>query len=232
MGFKFWHRGKVWFWVTVMAIVLTSCSLRSAAARVPQLIFASPSDPTTFNVPLNDSLFSRFVYQYLYEGLVGTNGVTQELQPALAESWKISDDNLRLEFTLREGLKWSDGAPLTTDDVMFSFQEVYLNPKIATDIKDILRVGESGAFPTIRQLDSRRVEFVVPEPFAPFLRRSSKTTKAISNSSPPGAPTPTRAKSLPMVPTSWRATPPGNASSSGATPTTGAKIPPASPSPM
>jgi peptide/nickel transport system substrate-binding protein len=173
LSFKFLGR-RVSRWLIVgavgMAIALTGCSLRSAVARVPQLVFASPSDPTTFNYPLNDSLFSRFVYQYLFEGLVGTNGVTQEIQPALAESWKISDDKLRLEFTLREGLKWSDGAPLTADDVMFSFQEVYLNPKIATDTKDILRVGEKGDLPTIRQLDDRRIEFGVSEPFAPFLR--------------------------------------------------------------
>jgi peptide/nickel transport system substrate-binding protein len=173
MGFKFLRR-KVSGWLIVavvgMAIALTSCSLRSAAARMPQLVFASPSDPSTFNVPLNDSLFSRFVYGYLYDGLIGENGLTRAIEPLLAESWKISEDKLRVEFTLREGLKWSDGEPLTVDDVMFTFQEVYLNPKIPTSIKDTLKVGDSGAFPTIRKVDSRRVEFTVPEPFAPFLR--------------------------------------------------------------
>jgi peptide/nickel transport system substrate-binding protein len=166
--------GRAWVGVIAlgMAIALTGCnfSLRTNAARVPQLVFASPSDPSTFNPPLNDSLFSRFVYGYLYEGLISEDGITREVVPALAESWKISDYKLRVEFTLREGLKWSDGQPLTTDDIMFSFQEVYLNPKIPTGIKDILRVGESGAFPSVRKIDSRRVEFVVPEPFAPFLR--------------------------------------------------------------
>jgi peptide/nickel transport system substrate-binding protein len=172
MGFK----GRLSKWIMVivvgMAIALTGCnlSIRTAAARVPQLVFASPSDPSTFNVPLNDSLFSRFVYGYLYEGLIGENGLSREIEPALAESWKVSPDKLRVEFTLRKGLKWSDGQPLTADDVMFTFQEVYLNPKIPTGIKDILRVGDSGAFPTIRKIDSQRVEFVVPEPFAPFLR--------------------------------------------------------------
>ncbi|MCU0568876.1 MAG: ABC transporter substrate-binding protein [Oculatellaceae cyanobacterium Prado106] len=149
---------------------LSGCSLRTAAARVPQMVFATPSDPSTFNYALNDSLFSLFVFGYLYEGLIGENGLTRELEPRLAESWKVSDDKLKVEFTLREGLRWSDGQPLTADDIVFTFKEIYLNPKITTGVKDILRVGESGAFPSIRQIDDRRVEFTVPEPFAPFIR--------------------------------------------------------------
>lgn len=154
----------------LFSVSLTGCNIRTTAARVPQLVFASPSDPSTFNPPLNDSKFSLFVYNYIFEGLVSENALTQALEPALAESWKISDDNLKVEFTLREGLKWSDGQPLTTDDVMFTFQEVYLNPKITNGYKDVLRVGDNGAFPTLRQIDSRRLEFTVPEPFAPFVR--------------------------------------------------------------
>jgi len=169
-------KGKLSRWLIVMvvglAIALTGCnlSIRTAAARVSQLVFASPSDPSTFNYPLNDSLFSLFVYGYLYEGLLRENGLTRELEPALAESWKISDDKLKIDFTLQDGLKWSDGQPLTADDVMFSFQEVYLNPQIPTAVRDILQVGDNGALPTLRQVDQRHIEFNVPEPFAPFLR--------------------------------------------------------------
>jgi peptide/nickel transport system substrate-binding protein len=37
-------------------------------------------------------------------------------------------------------------------------------------VKDVIKVGDQGAFPSIRKLDDRRIEFSVPEPFAPFLR--------------------------------------------------------------
>jgi len=60
------------------------------------------------------------------------------------------------------GLKWSDGEPLTVDDVVFTYNDIYLNEKIPTDIKDILRIGKSRALPKIRKLDNRRVEFTVP----------------------------------------------------------------------
>ncbi|HBE18554.1 MAG TPA: peptide ABC transporter substrate-binding protein [Cyanobacteria bacterium UBA11149] len=150
---------------------LTSCNSKqdtTKAAQVSQLVFVNPSNPTTFNYPLNDSAFS--VFGFLYDGLISENGLTAELEPALAESWQISEDKKRITFTLREGLKWSDGEPLTADDVVFSYNEIYLNEKVPTGIRDILRIGTSGIFPSVKKLDLRQVEFSVPEPFAPFLR--------------------------------------------------------------
>lgn len=154
-------------------LLLAGCSpnqFQSDTEQLSQLIFASPSNPTTFNAPLNDSLYSRAVLSYINEGLVGINGMTAELEPALAESWEVSDDDLKIVFTLKEDLKWSDGEPLTVDDVVFSYNDIYLNEKIPTGLRDILRIGSNGAFPSVRKLDERRVEFTVPEPFAPFLR--------------------------------------------------------------
>ena len=106
----------------------------------------------------------------MYEGLITENGLTGAVEPALAESWKISDDKKRIEFTLRPGLKWSDGQPLTVEDVLFTYQDIFLNPGIPTDIQDVLRIGKNRLFPSIRKVDDRRVEFITPEPFAPFLR--------------------------------------------------------------
>lgn len=154
--------------VLTAVIFLSGCRALTtdAATAEPQLVFVSPSDPSTFNAPLNQSAFN--VFGFINEGMVNQNGVTGELEPALAESWEFSEDKLKITFTLRPDLRWSDGAPLTADDVVFSYNDVYLNPDVPTGIKDILRVGEG--FPTVRKLDRRRVEFTVPEPFAPFLR--------------------------------------------------------------
>ncbi|NJR62539.1 MAG: ABC transporter substrate-binding protein [Cyanobacteria bacterium CRU_2_1] len=156
----------------LVAIGLGGCSrnqLKTSAAQVPQIVLASPNDPSTFNSPLNDSLFSNIVFGLTQSGMLSINGETAELEPRLAESWEISPDSKRIVFTLREGLKWSDGEPLTADDVVFSFRDVYLNEKIPTGVRDILRIGDTGQFPSVRKVDDRRVEFTVPEPFAPFL---------------------------------------------------------------
>ncbi len=155
----------------IMILGIGGCSLKrfaTQAAQVPQLILASPSDPATFNAPLNTSAYN--VFGYINASLIDQNGLSAELEPALAQSWEISEDKLKITFTLREGLKWSDGEPLTADDVVFTFNDIYLNEKVPTGTRDILRIGDTGKFPTVRKLGPLQVEFTVPEPFAPFLR--------------------------------------------------------------
>jgi peptide/nickel transport system substrate-binding protein len=167
-----WLYGVLAFAFSIVSSTsLTSCSLtafETEAAQVPQLVYSVLSDPKTFNPALSQE--SPNIFGLTFEGLVTQNGLTGEVEPALAESWDISDDNLRITYTLRDGLQWADGEPLTADDVIFSYNEVYLNEDIPSNSRDSLRVGDSGAFPTVSKLDDRRVEFAVPEPFAPLLR--------------------------------------------------------------
>ena len=161
--------------VGVLAVALTGCNptrFRTESAQVSQLVFASPSNPSTFNPPLNTSFFSTTVFGLINRGLAETNGVTGEIEPELAESWEISEDGLQIIYTLRDGLKWSDGQPLTADDVVFTFQDIYLNEAIPTSLRDILRIGATGAYPSVKKLDRRRIEFTAPAPFAPFLTYS------------------------------------------------------------
>lgn len=157
--------------ILVLSLPLAGCSLKAfetEAAQVPQLVDSNLSDPKTFNPALSQE--SPNIFPLTFDGLVEANGLTGEVEPALAESWEVSDDNLRITYTLRPNLKWADGEPLTADDVIFSYNDVYLNEEIPTNSRDGLRVGESGALPTVRKLNDRQVEFTVPEPFAPFLR--------------------------------------------------------------
>lgn len=160
----------------LLFLLLNGCRIISNHVKIPksQLIFTTLSNPTTFNPPLNTSAFN--VFGFLYDGLINQNGLTAELEPGLAESWEISENKKQIIFTLREGLKWSDGHPLTADDVVFSYNEVYYNPKIPTGIKDILKIGTSGDLPQVKKLDDRRVEFTVSEPFAPLLRYAGGIT--------------------------------------------------------
>ncbi|MBK8034585.1 MAG: hypothetical protein IPK17_34800 [Chloroflexi bacterium] len=53
-----------------------------------------------------------------------------QLLPGLAESWALSDDGMEFSLTLREGLKWSDGAPFTTDDLVFMWEDIYMNAEV------------------------------------------------------------------------------------------------------
>lgn len=155
----------------IVSIALSGCNpaaFRTEAAQIPRLVVSGLSDPKTFN-PVTSNEVSD-VFGLIYDGLLSSNGETGELEPGLAEAWDVSPDQLRIVFTLRENLKWSDGEPFTVDDVVFSFNNIYFNPKIPSSAADVLRIGEKGQFPQVRKLDNRRFEVITPEPFAPIVR--------------------------------------------------------------
>ena len=156
----------------ILLVPLTACNPSTLLAnpdQPTQLVDVILSDPKTFNFVISTDQTSGMVGGMILDGLIRQNPITAEFEPALAESWEISDDNLEIVYTLRPNLKWSDGQPLTADDVVFTYNKLYLNPDIPTGMKDILKIGESGAFPQVTKLNERQIKFTVPEPFAPFL---------------------------------------------------------------
>ncbi|MDZ8184008.1 MAG: ABC transporter substrate-binding protein [Nostoc sp. ChiSLP02] len=169
------HQKRLIALVLACFLILVGChpsKFQTKAARVSQIVLVSLNEPATFNYAINDSPYS--VFSFIYKGLVDENPITAKLEPALAEAWSISPDRKRITFTLRKNLRWSDGEPLTADDVVFSYRDIYLNPKIPNIYKDFLRIANTEAFPSIKKLDELRVEFTLPEPFAPFLRYTER----------------------------------------------------------
>ncbi len=79
------------------------------------------SQPTTINVLSSTDLYATRIYEWTMEGLAFRDSDTYEWKPALATSWETSEDGLTFTFTLREGVKWHDGKPVTAEDVKFSF---------------------------------------------------------------------------------------------------------------
>ena len=154
------------------AVSLSACNpstMLREENRVPQLITSELSDPETFNpITYTTSGVAR-ILDLTYERLTFYNPVTKEILPGLAKSWDVSEDGLKIVFTLRSGLKWSDGKPLSADDVIFTFNELIFNEEIPTSTRDVLRIGQSRKLPKLRQINNLQVEFTFPEPFAPFM---------------------------------------------------------------
>jgi len=99
--------------------------------------------------------------------LVRVNRVTDELEPWLAEGWKIAADGVTYTLTLRDGIKFSDGHPLTADDVLFSFRVAY-DKAVQSVLAVSLQVN--GKPLQVSAVDARTLTIRLPEPFAPGLR--------------------------------------------------------------
>ncbi len=164
-------------WLALMALgialvwPLAGCSpnlFTRSAVPTDRLVFSSLGDPKTFNPVMSNE--SPNVFSYITRGLTTQNGITGEVEPELAESWDITNDGRTITFTLRPDLRWSDGEPLTAEDVVFTYNEVIFNEEIPTSSRDVLRIGTQGLLPTVTQVGDRQVQFTLPEPFAPFLR--------------------------------------------------------------
>lgn len=80
--------------------------------------------PTTLNPLSSTDAYAGQVQGYILESLLTRNIDTREWEPMLAKEWTISKDGKTFEFTLRDGVKWQDGKPLTIEDVKFSFDAI------------------------------------------------------------------------------------------------------------
>lgn len=105
---------------------LAAASMVPALADTPQkggtLVVGRVADIDTFdpyNTQDDPSIFTELT---VFERLVRLADDGRGIAPELATSWKISPDGLTADFTLRQGVKFSDGTPLSADDVVFPEQ--------------------------------------------------------------------------------------------------------------
>jgi ABC-type transport system substrate-binding protein len=109
--------------------VIAAKTLGNAKApKTGTFLFNLESSPTTLNPLSSTDAYSSRVQAYMLEGLLDRNLDTYEWEPALATAWKVSKDGTIFTFTMREGVKWHDGTPLTIEDIKFSFDAI-VHPK-------------------------------------------------------------------------------------------------------
>ena len=121
----------------------------------------------------------RLVYTVAYENLVRWDLAWEKVEPNVAESFRISDDGRRYTFTLRPGMKWSDGAPFTADDIVFAYEDVLLHKEVNPEPPPLFTVGGEPA--TVKKLDDHTVEFTFAVTNGLFLERmASDTSNALT----------------------------------------------------
>lgn len=122
------------------------------------------SEPRSFNRLVENRIPAEMYAMLTGAKLVRVNRATLEPEPALAEKWSISADNKTYTLTLREGLAWSDGAPFTSADVLFTFRVIY-DPKVASPLASLFTID--GRPIVVTAPDPRTVVLTLPTTFGP-----------------------------------------------------------------
>lgn len=125
--------------------------------------------PKTFN-PFNskDNISSQ-MSEIMYDGLLSTDPISGQPVPKLAKDFSVNGKEYTVN--LRKGIRWSDGKPITADDVVFTWNDIILAGYGNTSTRDSIIID--GKLPTVEKLDDYTVKFTTPEPFAPFIRMLS-----------------------------------------------------------
>lgn len=138
------------FWMAATALALNA-----------QLRFALHTEPKTQDPYLMADDAAEAV-RYLTEGsLIRINRATQEAEPALAVSWKISKDSTRVTFELRKGVTFPGGAPFTAEDVVESFHRL-LDPALHSPIADTFQTDKGMVKVTAQGPFTVTAEFPAP----------------------------------------------------------------------
>jgi oligopeptide transport system substrate-binding protein len=154
---------------------VAACSGRREAP--PGLLRVAISNmPDSLDPAIGQFAASALLYKQLFAPLTDYSD-DLGVGPGLAESWTAEDAGRRWIFTLREGLRWSDGHELTVDDIIWSVQRI-LNPATAGgELGDFYAVENAravltGALPPtdvgIRRIGARQLEFRLEQPLGLF----------------------------------------------------------------
>src|SRR6202158_1682733 len=98
----------------------------------------------------------------IYETLLYVNRLDGSVKPWLASSYELASDAQSITFHMRQGVTWSDGQPLTSDDVVFTLNLILKNPSI-----DLTGIG--AAVKDVSAPDANTVKVTLSKPFNPIV---------------------------------------------------------------
>jgi peptide/nickel transport system substrate-binding protein len=149
----------------------TAFSNRSSSTAIAyhggQLIGSIRSEPRSFNRLVKRDHTTELLNMLMQGSLVRINRATFDLEPWLAEKWESGADGRQYTLHLRRDVTWSDGAPFTSADVLFSVQAVF-DPKVESVLASVLTLG--GERIRIAALDTHTVVVTFARSAGPGLR--------------------------------------------------------------
>ena len=153
------------------ALLLSGVLWRGNATAPPDperaIVASLRSEPTVYNRYLDGSAAADLISLLTNATLVRVNRSTDAIEPALAERWALSPDGLTYTLSLRHDVRFSDGAPFTAADVLFTAR-VLFDTRVDSPLASTLRVD--GKPLTFAAPDDFTVTVSLPSAFAPGLR--------------------------------------------------------------
>jgi peptide/nickel transport system substrate-binding protein len=148
--------------ILALAGLLAACSTPEPASQQGGTLVATVrTEPTTYNRLASAQTADELFRLLVHDTLIRVNRQSGALEPRLATSWSATDDGRRWTLNLREGVMFSDGAPFTADDVVFTFRALY-DPVVASEIASNYLVD--GRPIAVRATGPHVVEFEFPAP--------------------------------------------------------------------
>jgi len=127
----------------------------------------------TIRLPSDSPTGDPHIYIAMNEPLIWAPGAFEYdmgIHGNVARDWEVNEDDTVFTIYLRQGLKWSDGVPVTTEDVRFSYEDVLLNEEITPVFPTWLRAGNQGAGTpmTIEIVDDYTFKIIFDQPYGSF----------------------------------------------------------------
>lgn len=139
--------------------VATAFKRAFAASRLPDYaqgdwsVEAFSTNIKTITPLISADAYAANVQSYVMESLISRNPDTLEWEGLIAKSWQVSDDGLVISFQMREDVRFSDGAPLTAEDVVFTFNfimnDVIQAPRERAYLEKIKAVTAKGQYEVV-----------------------------------------------------------------------------------
>ena len=125
------------------------------------ITYTSSEKPRTLNPIVAVDRVSLEISRAIHAGLL--EGTAESPEPAVALKFTQSPDRTAVTFVLRQGLRFSDGMSVSTEDVRFTFENLIYPSEIATPWRDAVLCTD-GALPTITVLNSLEIRFLCKTP--------------------------------------------------------------------
>ncbi|MBK5570267.1 ABC transporter substrate-binding protein, partial [Ensifer sp. SSB1] len=150
----------------------------STSAHAGVLSVCVEGSPEIFNPQLSSSGTTSNVLANIYDNLVSVKANSSDIEPALAESWTISEDGRTYTFKLRKGVKWQSNdqfiptRDFNADDVVFTFDRMLKSDhpyaKISNGTYITFNTKLADSLKAVSKIDDYTVAFTLKEPLAPF----------------------------------------------------------------